>query len=124
MMSAVLRGTLFILLAVSALGAQQPSDAVKNEITARVSELYGFDAPALVQFYETSRGGAQWSVPGLNRKIEATGIVVLERDNELYLDAVPCETMVVTFVKPYKKTEAGTQTCGGTIHKTYRIVKE
>jgi hypothetical protein len=44
----------------------------------------------------------------------STGVVILEKDDKLYLDSDPCNQKVMTFSKPYEKTDTGkTVTCKG-----------
>jgi hypothetical protein len=55
---------------------------------------------------------------------EATGVVIEERGNELYLDAVPCRGRIATFTKPFRKSEVGTASCDGKTFTKHRVVKE
>jgi hypothetical protein len=139
-----------VAVAVTTAAAAQ-SSTVRERVTRAARQLYG-DPSLVVVFvgpndggpvgrantkgndpsvptWTTGAGGGRAADPfGVERQTvkgdEATGVIVLEEGNELFLDVAPCRSRVATFVKPYRQSSAGTIDCNGTSRPRTRIIKE
>lgn len=121
----------------SATNPQEPG-SLRQQLLERIRELYGADAPNEITFIDTQRAVAEnvykpagsEQFPKVNPSIfepgaettkqenafkgqVATGVVLLEQLDQLYLDARPCNGVIVSFRKPYRRERTGTVRCGG-----------
>jgi hypothetical protein len=53
----------------------------------------------------------------------ASGVIIAEDKNMVYIDARPCELKLYSFHKPYTKTKVGTVDCKGKVLDRYAITQ-
>ena len=82
---------------------------IENDIDRSLDHLYGKLVP--------------WEFAPVSTKIGdiATGVIIIEAKNELYLDAKPCTGKIVTFHTKFSKKKLGTVKCGVKTFDTYQI---
>ena len=87
----------------------------RQDLGARLRHLYGSDAATGTTF-------------GLNTMAvgeSATGVVVEESHDELYLDSRPCEGQIMQFHKPFRKENTGEfVTCDSKRLPTVRVIQQ
>jgi hypothetical protein len=54
----------------------------------------------------------------------ATGIVIKEEGDEIYIDGSPCDIKIIGFKKPFRKTPSAKITCNGKEQLTFKVVQE
>ena len=135
-----IRTLIAINVAVSMFSAVAAGQSVelRRFVTDNLKRLYGDQAPPSVTFVTLpnvsreqpspriatgapgGRGQVRYSMPGDT----ATGTVIAQRGNELYLDSDPCNGKVASFVKPFTQTETGKVTCANEERQLYKVVQQ
>lgn len=83
---------------------------LKDDLQSAVQKTYGEEAPAKIVIMEKTGDSA-------------TGVVVKEAEDELFLDTRPCNGQILPFKKPYSKIKAGSIRCGDKQLDQWRVIQ-
>jgi hypothetical protein len=83
-----------------------------------IKQQYGVEPPSEIELYAIPHGRGMFG-PGvaLLSKTVVRGVVVAEREKELYLDVKPCDVKLFAIQEPYTKGVVSEKACGDKKHE-------
>lgn len=124
----IMKLLLICLLSLSAARVYGQS-LLDKKLVARAKKIYGSSASNTVTYGDSNDPAPTFDhkeTSGTQRTEAsfgdtASGVILLESGDTLYLDTRPCTSHVIPFNKPYKKIKIGSITCNGKQVDRYQV---